>query len=70
MLHKKECLINCSYNSKKNNIKNHLEMISKALDTFYTKYENIILLGDFNVCPDDETMGNFCNSCNLNSLIK
>ena len=45
-------------------------MISKALDTFYTKYENMILLGDFNVCPDDETMGNFCNSCNLNSLIK
>ena len=29
-----------------------------------------ILLGDFNVCVDDETMRNFCNSYSLNSLIK
>ena len=29
-----------------------------------------MLLGDFNVCVDDETMRNFCNSYNLNSLIK
>ena len=39
-IHKKKWLINCSYNPNKNNIKNHLEIISKALDTFYTKYEN------------------------------
>ena len=70
ILHKKKWFINCSYNPNKNNIKNHLEIISKALDAFSTKYENIILLGDFNVCVDDETMGNFCNSYNLNSLIK
>ena len=70
ILHKKKWLINCSYNPNKNNIKNHLEIISKALDAFSTKYENIILLGDFNVCVDDETMRNFCNSYNLNNLIK
>ena len=29
-----------------------------------------ILLGDVNVCVDDEIMRNFCNSYNLNSLIK
>ena len=29
-----------------------------------------MLLNDFNVCVDDETMRNFCNSCSLNSLIK
>ena len=29
-----------------------------------------ILLGDFNVCVDDETMRNFCNSYSLHSLIK
>ena len=63
-------LINCSYNPNKNNLKNHLKIISKALDAFSTKYENIILLGDFNVCVDDETMRNFCNSYNLSSLIK
>ena len=70
ILHKKKWLINCSYNPNKNNINNHLEIISKALDAFSTKYENIILPGDFNVCVDDEAMRNFCNSYNLNSLIK
>ena len=58
------------YNPNKNSIKNHLEIISKSLDAFSTKYENILLLGDFNVCVDDETMRNFCNSCSLHSLIK
>ena len=53
ILHKKKWLIHCSYNPNKNNIKNHLEIISKALDAFSTKYENIILLGGFNVCVDE-----------------
>ena len=70
ILHKKKWLINCSYNPTKNNIKNHLETISRALDTFSTKYENLVLLGDFNVCVDDENMKNFCNSYSLKSLIK
>ena len=70
ILHKTKLLINCSYKPNKNNIKYHLEIISKALDAFSTKYKNIILLGDFNVCVDDETMRNFCNSYNLKSLIK
>ena len=40
ILHKKKWLINCSYSPNKNNIKNDLEIISKALDAFSTKYEN------------------------------
>ena len=70
ILHKKKWLLNCSHNPNKNNIKNHLEIISKALDAFSTKCENIILLGNFNVCVDGETMRNFCNFYSLNSLIK
>ena len=62
--------MNYSDNPNKNNIKNHFEIISKALDAFSTKCENIILLGDFNICLDDENIRNFCNSYNLNSLIK
>ena len=38
ILHKKKWRINCSYNPNKNNIKNHLEIISKVLDAFSTKY--------------------------------
>ena len=49
ILHKKKWLINCSCNPNKNNIKNHLEIISKSLDVFSRKYENILLPGDFNV---------------------
>ena len=41
ILNKKKWLINCSYNPNKNNIKNHVETISKTLDAFSTKYENI-----------------------------
>ena len=63
-------LINYSYNPRKNSIKNHLEIISRTLDTFTTKYENILILGDFNACADDETMKNFCSSYGLYSLVK
>ena len=70
ILHKKKWLINCSYNPHKNNIKHHLETISRTLDTFSTKYKNVSLLGDFNTCVDDEAMKNFCSSYCLNSLIK
>ena len=51
-------------------MKNHLETISRTSDAFSTKHKNILLLGDFNVCVDDETMKNFCNSYCLKSLIK
>ena len=51
-------------------MKNDLEIISRTLDTFTTKYKNIFLLGDFNTCADDETMKNFCSSCGLHILIK
>ena len=70
ILHKKKWLINCSYNPHKNSIKNHFEIISRTLDTFTTKYENILLLGDFNACADDESVKNFCRSYDLHSLVK
>ena len=69
-LHKKKWLINCSYNPHKSNIINHLNIISRSLDIHSTKYENIILLGDFNACIDDEALQNFSKSYSFNSLIK
>ena len=65
----KKWLINSSYNPHKNSIKNHLEIISRTLDTFKT-YESILLLDDFNACADDETMKNLCSSYGLHKLIK
>ena len=68
-LYKKKWLINCSYNPRKNNIENHLDIISRSLDTHSNKYENIVLLGDFNACFDDEALQTLCKSYSLNSLI-
>ena len=61
-LHKKKWLINCSYNPLKSNIMNHLNKISRSLDIHSTKYENIVLLGDFNACVDDEALQTFLNN--------
>ena len=62
IFHEKIWIINCSCNSNKNNIKNHVKTINRTLDAFSTKYGNILLQGDFNACVDDETMKDFCSS--------
>ena len=41
--------INCSYNPNRNAIGNHLEALSDFLDFHISSYNNIIILGDFNV---------------------
>ena len=67
---KKKWLSNCSYNPHESSIKNHLELITKKLDTFTTKYENILIPGNFSACADDETMKNFRSFYGLHSLNK
>ena len=69
-LYNKKWLINCSYNPHKSSIENHLDIISRSLDTHSTKYKNIVLLGDFNVYIHDEAWQTFCKSYSFNSLIK
>ena len=41
-----------------------------SLDLYSAKYENIILIGDFNVSPEDSHMERFCGSYWLKNLIK
>ena len=64
-LHKKKWLINCSYNPHKSNIINHLNIISRSLDIHSTKYENIVLLADFNACVMMRPFRLFANLTNL-----
>ena len=60
-LYEKKWLINCSYNPQESNIEKHFDIISRSLDALSTKYENIVLLGDFNACVvDDEALQLFC----------
>ena len=68
--HKEKWLSNSSYNPHQNSTKSHLKIISRTLDTFATKYENILLPGNFNACADDETMKDFHSSYGLHSLNK
>ena len=63
-------LLNCSYNSHKNNMGNNLKALSDFLDSHSSTYEKILILGDFNVEADDQNMKTFCDSYSLTSLIK
>ena len=47
-LRKKKCLFCCSYNPDKNQIVSRLHVISKTLDDLSKKYDNFVLLGNFN----------------------
>ena len=69
-LYKKKWLVNCFYNPHKSNTGKHLDIISRSLDALSSKYENIVLLGDFNACVDDEALQTFCKFYSLHSLIK
>ena len=63
-------LINCSYNSHKNNIGTHLDRISQSLDVFSSNYERFLLVGDFNVAVEETHMKSFCENYALTNLIR
>ena len=60
-LRKKKWLLSCSYNSNKKNIVNHVKNISTGLNQFSATYDNLILICDFNVEPEEENMLEFLN---------
>ena len=63
-LRKRKWLLCCSYNLHKNLIVAHLREIQVALDVLSSKYENIIIIGDFNSEPiwKDDNMENLINN--------
>ena len=67
---KRKWLVCCSNNPYRDNIKDHLNTINSNLDLYSSKYEYIIVIGDFNVEVNDKFMSNFCEPYNLSSLIK
>ena len=66
---KKKWLLSCSYNPNKNNIKFHLKNVTKSLALCSSNYENLIILGDFNVSTDNSYMAGFCDTYDLRSHI-
>ena len=66
---KKKWLLSCSYNPKKSSLSNHIAELSKSLDLFTSKYERLLLLGDFNAGMEDSSIKIFCSNFNLTSMI-
>ena len=60
-LREKRWLLSCSYNPTRKNIVNHVKNISTGLDQFSATYDNLILLGGFNVEPEEVNMLDFLN---------
>ena len=58
------------YNPHKYMIGNHLDILGKQLNDVYGKYDNIILVGDFNAETSEDDMKLFCTSYNLKNLVK
>ena len=66
----KKCLVCCSYNPQKSNITKHLDVIGKNLNSYSSRYENFLLLVDFNSEPSDNAMIEICKVYKLKNLVK
>ena len=58
------------YNAHKDMINSLLRSIGGTLNEFSLKYENIIILGDFNCEMCEEVAEIFCTTHNLKCLVK
>ena len=64
-LWKRKWFICGSYNPKSSKIGHHLGILGKFVESNMSKYENIVLLGDFNCVENDSAMENFLYSFTL-----
>ena len=69
-LRKKKQLLSVSYNPHKALIGKHLQAVGKNLDLCSGRYENVIIMGDFNTEPTERAMREFMNIYDLKNLIK
>ena len=68
-LRRKKWFLCCSYNPKYSQILHHLKEICKDLAALLSKYDNIILMGDFNAEPAGTIISDFCEIYNLKNII-
>ena len=69
-LRKTKWLLCCSDNSSRSNIDFHLEHLYRNLALHSSRYENFMIIGDFNVEANNSAMSVFSDTYNLKSLIK
>ena len=58
------------YNSNKENISMFINELWPVLDHYIPKYDNFVILGDFNSEMQEKALSEFCNTYNLHNLIK
>ena len=66
---KNKWLLMGGYNPQKEKISYYLSHVSKVIDKCMRNYDNIILLGDFNVATSADIMNDFCQMYGLDNLI-
>ena len=69
-LYKKKWLIGGTYNPCKTMTTNHLNVLSKYIDHHLARYDNIIIMGDFNSKSTQLETQEFCELYNLKNLVK
>lgn len=57
-------LWNCCYNSKSNNIGSNQDCICRVMEPYFSMYDNVILLGDFDQSVMDFWTKEFCKTFN------
>ena len=63
-------LVLVGYNPQKENIGLFLDKVSMELDKLLPKYDNLLMLGDWNSAVTEEEMEDFCDTYDLENLIK
>ena len=69
-LKKSKWLLFGGYNPHKDNISNFLNQFGPILDYYMPKYDNFLLLGDFNSEMSEDAMKDFCDTYCLSNMIK
>ena len=67
---KKKFLLCRSYNLHKSNVSSHLISLGQTLDIQITKYDNFLIVGDFNSEFSESTTDTFCEKHHLHNLVK
>ena len=70
IIRKSKWLVIGGYNPHKENISYFLKHVSRELDQYLPKYENLLLLGDWNSAVTQKDMKEFSDIYNLKNLIK
>ena len=67
-LRSKKWLLSCSYNPNLTLLNNHIQNISRGIDVYSSKYDNFIVLGDFNAETSKTTISEFWTTWHLSCL--